>query len=106
MYLSTHGSSTGQIESKFTRKSRKKSKVRTFTPRSTGSLLIMSTNGGLLRGLPVVSKSPSIGVPYTLAASQRLFANTEWNNTQETINLLHKMNKTVSDTLPTTSGHD
>lgn len=52
---------------------KERSKVRTFTPRSIGSLLIMSTNGGFARGVPVVNKSPSIGTPYTLVASQRLW---------------------------------
>jgi hypothetical protein len=47
-------------------------KTWTVTSRSMGSLLIMSINGGLLRGVPVVSKSPSMGLPNTLTASQRL----------------------------------
>lgn len=44
----------------------------TFTPWRTGSLLIMSINGGIPRGLPVVSVSPSTVLPYTFRASQRL----------------------------------
>lgn len=51
------------------------SKVRTFTPWSIGSLLNKSINGGLLRGVPVVSKSPSTGLPYILTAFQRLYSN-------------------------------
>lgn len=44
----------------------------TLTPCSIGSLLIISINGGLPRGVPVVRVSPSTEFPYTLAASHRL----------------------------------
>lgn len=37
-----------------------------------GSLLIMSINGGVERGVPVVIVSPSIALPNTFTASQRL----------------------------------
>jgi len=50
---------------------------KTFTPRSIGSLLIKSINGGLPRGVPVVNNSPSIGAPNTLVASQRLVISNE-----------------------------
>lgn len=44
----------------------------TLIPWRTGSLLIISVNGGVPRGVPVVNKSPSMGLPYTLTASHRL----------------------------------
>lgn len=44
----------------------------TLTLLRIGSLLIISINGGLLRAVPVVILSPSIGFPCTLVASQRL----------------------------------
>lgn len=48
---------------------------KTFTLRSIGSLLIRSIKGGLLRGVPVVSKSVSVEAPKTLTPSQRLMTN-------------------------------
>ena len=44
----------------------------TFTLRRIGSSVIISINGGLVRGVPVVISSPSTGFPCTLTASQRL----------------------------------
>jgi len=65
------------ITNKGTQLIEKKLSWKTFTPRSIGSLLIKSINGGLPRGVPVVSKSPSIGAPNTLVASQRLVTSKE-----------------------------
>lgn len=80
----------------------KKFKKNTLTPRRIGSLLIKSINGGLLRGVPVVSKSPSIGIPYTLTESQRLVENIKTVQSQfrkTKISLQYKLNTISSEKL-------
>lgn len=66
--------------------------VLTFTPWSIGSLLIMSINGGLARGVPVVNRSPSIILPYTLVESQRLHKGKEDKRTDINTYLLFLTN--------------
>jgi hypothetical protein len=58
----------------------------------------MSINGGLLRGDPVVSESPSIEFPYTLTASQRLLTKKEGNKKDwKNINPQYELSYTIKD---------